>query len=343
MNHAATHTENTTETIIPPSPAGDASAPESRRQSGPGDFLAETRIPVPPLPELSGRERETGEAANIVARAMGERARKNWSTAPQDPDFMWRQQELIWNFLLDRYFRLEMDGWENLPAAASLLAGIHSGTWLTMDAWTLCAQWYRHFGQERILHGTAHDALMAMPVLGDYFRKVGVIPACREAVGAALSDGHDVIVFPGGEVDSMRSFKKRDHVVLNGRKGFVRQAIRAGAPIVPVASIGGTETVFVLSEGRSLAKLLFAKKLLRSEMAPIVLGFPFGISLEALPLHIPLPAKIRTRIMEPVFVDTDPDRANDETYVTGIYRQVESAIARGVSELAAKRKFPVFF
>ncbi|MEW5734243.1 MAG: lysophospholipid acyltransferase family protein [Thermodesulfobacteriota bacterium] len=280
---------------------------------------------------------------NIIQKIVYSFARRDWSVASQDPEFMDRQQKLIWDFLLDRYFRVEMDGFEGLPEPPCLLAGVHSGTWLTMDAWTLCASWYRHFGQHRILHGTAHDALMAMPLLGGYFRKAGVIPACREGVTAALSAGHDVVVFPGGEVDSMRSFKKRDQVVLAGRKGFIRQAIRSGVPIVPTASVGGSDTVFVLSEGRFLARLLRTKKLLRSDIVPIVLGFPCGVMLEFLPLHIPFPAKIRTRLMEPVFVDTDPDRASDEDYVEKIYRQVEASLARGMADLAKKRKFPVFF
>jgi len=74
------------------------------------------------------------------------------------------------------------------------LIGIHSGGALTMDAWTLVHSWYRHFEGRRMLHGTAHDVLMAAPVLGDYFRAVGVIPASRAGVTAALAAGHDVIV-----------------------------------------------------------------------------------------------------------------------------------------------------
>ena len=149
-----------------------------------------------------------------------------------------------------------------------------------MDAWTLCAQWWRRYGEQRILHGTAHDALMAMPGLGTYFRNVGVIPAKRDSVSAAFAAGHDVVIWPGGEVDAMRSWSKRYDVVLGGRKGFIRQAIRSGVPIVPVATVGGHDTVFVLSECRKLAKLLRLKKLLRSEIAPLVLGFPFGITLD---------------------------------------------------------------
>ncbi len=51
----------------------------------------------------------------------------------------------------------------------------------------------------------------------------------------------------------MRNWRRRDEAVLGGRHGFVRQAIRSGVPIVPVASVGGHDTAFVLSEGRWIA------------------------------------------------------------------------------------------
>ncbi len=51
----------------------------------------------------------------------------------------------------------------------------------------------------------------------------------------------------------MRNWRNRDQAVLGGRKGFVRQAIRSGVPIVPVSSVGGHDTVFVLSEGQWIA------------------------------------------------------------------------------------------
>jgi len=55
-----------------------------------------------------------------------------------------------------------------LPDEPSLLVGVHSRCALTMDAWTLVAAWYRRFGEQRILHGTGHDVLMATPGLSHY-------------------------------------------------------------------------------------------------------------------------------------------------------------------------------
>ena len=215
-----------------------------------------------------------------------------------------------------------------------------------MDAWTLVNAWWTHFEGRRLLHGTAHDVLMATPGLGDYFRAVGVIAANRKSVTEALAQGDDVVVWPGGEVDSMRSWRKRDVATLAGRTGFVKQAIRSGVPILPVATVGGHDTVFVVSEGKWLAnaldKVTGLKKTLRGANLPIVAGFPFPLAVEVLPAHLPLPAKIRTELLEPIEVDDDPDRADDETYVRSVYDQVQAAIQTGMDALAAKRTLPVF-
>ena len=223
-----------------------------------------------------------------------------------------RAQNPVWDALCSFYFRLETSGWERLPQETSLLIGNHSGGSLTMDAWTFVYAWWRRFGTERVLHATAHDVLMAAPGLGDYFRQVGVIPASREGVTAALSAGCDVIIWPGGEVDAMRNWRRRDEAVLGGRHGFVRQAIRSGVPIVPVASVGGHDTAFVLSEGRWIAngldRVSGLKAKLRGSRLPIVLGVPFGLTIETIPTHLPLPAKIRTELLEPIEVDHDPER-----------------------------------
>ena len=121
----------------------------------------------------------------------------------------------------------------------------------------------------------------------------------------------------------------------------MRQAIRSGVPIVPVATVGGHDTVFVLSEGRFLARWTGLGKRLRGATAPIIAGFPFPLAIEILPAHLPLPAKIRTEFLDPIRVDTDPARADDTDYVDKVYREVEGAIQEGMDRLAKRRSFPV--
>jgi hypothetical protein len=106
--------------------------------------------------------------------------------------------------------------------------------------------------------------------------------------------------------------------------------------------VGGHDTVFVVREGRRLAKWTGLKRLARTDRLPITVGLPFGIALELLPTHVPLPAKIRTELLEPVRLEPDPERANDERSVEQVYRDVEQRIQDGVDRLAEKRRFPVF-
>ena len=281
---------------------------------------------------------------NILQRLISWRVGAAMEPQPPNETLMKLQQPFV-DALEKYYFRVEVDGWERVPDETSLVIGVHSGGALTMDAWSLVNAWQKHFDGKRVLHGTAHDVLMAAPGLGDYFRAVGVIAANRKSVGAALERGEDVVVWPGGEVDSMRSWRKRDVATLGGRKGFVKQAIRSGVPILPVATVGGHDTVFVLNEGEWLAnaldKVLGLKKTLRGSKLPIIAGIPFPLAVEILPAHVPLPAKIRTEILEPIEVDTDPDRADDDAYVQKIYDRVEAYIQAGMDRLAAKRTLPV--
>lgn len=163
-----------------------------------------------------------------------------------------QRQKFFWNALVDYWFRMEMDGWENVTESPVLLVGIHSGAPFVWDAWTVGVQWWRRFGPDRPLHGTAHDALMAIPVIGTYFRAMGVLPAAPDSIATALAEGRDVALWPGGEVDSLRPWSERDMANLADRKGFVKMAIKAGVPIVPVATVGGADAMPVLiRDGRA--------------------------------------------------------------------------------------------
>ncbi|HEX8105545.1 MAG TPA: lysophospholipid acyltransferase family protein [Solirubrobacteraceae bacterium] len=280
------------------------------------------------------RQKASGAAAWVAERTG------DWTLDEFDPNVMDRQK-YFWNPLMDYYFRMEIEGWERLPEPPALLIGIHSGAPFVWDAWTVGVQWWRRFGSERILHGTAHDALMAAPVIGDYFRKMGVLPAAPDSIAAALAAGRDVALWPGGEVDSLRPWTQRDEAVLAGRTGFIRMAIGAGVPIVPISTVGGPDSMPVLLSGRGLAKALRLDKVARLKTFPISFSVPWGISPAVLP-EIPLPTKIRTAFQEPIDLGDDPDKADDEAFVEAKYEEIQGSIQRGMDTLARRRAFPVF-
>ena len=280
------------------------------------------------------REKADGAAGWVADRAG------DWDLDGPDHGFM-HKQKYFWNPLMDYYFRQEMEGWERIPEPPALLVGIHSGAPFVWDAWTVGIQWWRHYGEERPLHGTAHDVLMAAPGVGKYFRKMGVLPAAPDSMTAALAAGRDVALWPGGEVDSLRPWVKRDEAVLAGRTGFIKLAIGSGVPIVPIATVGGPDSMPVLFSGRRLAKALQLDKIARLKVFPFAISAPWGIAPAALP-EIPLPTKIRTAFQEPVKVANDPAKANDDAYVESKYDEVRRSIQRGMDELARRRRFPLF-
>ena len=285
--------------------------------------------------KMEARRDDADGAAGWVAQRAGE-----WTLEGTDDRFMDRQKYL-WNPLMDYWFRMEIEGWEHLPDPPVLLVGIHSGAPFVWDAWTVGIQWWRRFGVERPLHGTAHDALMAAPVIGSYFRRMGVLPAAPDSIATALAEGHDVALWPGGEIDSLRPWSDRDEAVLAGRKGFIRMAINAGVPIVPIATVGGPDSMPVLARGRRLAKLLQLDKVARLKMFPIAVSAPWGIGPAMLP-EIPLPTKIRTAFQPPVKLSRDPAKAKDDDYVDRKYEEVRESIQHGMDTLARRRTFPVF-
>ena len=280
------------------------------------------------------RAGQSGAAGLISDRAS------QWDLEGPDWEFLERQK-YFWNPLMDYWFRMEIEGWNKLPAPPVLLIGIHSGAPFVWDAWTIGVQWWRHFGRSRPLHGTAHDALMATPLLGGYFRRMGVLPAAPDSITAALAARHDVALWPGGERDSLRPWTQRDEAVLAGRTGFIKLAIRSCVPIVPVATVGGPDSMPVLATGRRLAKALRLDKVARLKMFPIALQVPWGLSPALLP-EVPLPTKIRTAFQDPIEPDCDPARADDDRYVQQTYERVRSSIQHGMDVLARRRRLPLF-
>lgn len=274
-------------------------------------------------------------AAGWIAERAGE-----WTLDGPNWAFL-ESQKYLWNPLMDYWFRMEVEGWDQLPEPPALLIGIHSGGPFPWDAWTVGVQWWRHFGRTRPLHGTAHDALMATPLVGAYFREMGCLPAAPDSITAALAAGRDVALWPGGERDSLRSWRKRDEAILAGRTGFLKLAIRSGVPIVPIATVGGPDAMPVIATGRSIAHALRLDKIARLKMFPIAIQAPWGLSPALLP-EVPFPTKIRTAFEEPIELDHDPERAEDDDYIRDRYEAVQASIQAGMDRLARRRRLPLF-
>ncbi|MFB1297916.1 lysophospholipid acyltransferase family protein [Mycobacterium sp. pW049] len=256
-------------------------------------------------------------------------------TAKWDPGFT-RQITNLVGPVIRRYFRAEVRGVASMPeTGGALLVSNHSGGMLTPDVLVFAPEFYRQFGFDRPLYTLGHYGIFMGP-LGDFLRRAGVIEASRENAGKALRDGAVVLVFPGGDYDSYRPTFSANTVDFAGRTGYVRTAIDAGVPIVPMVSIGGQETQIFLARGDSIARRIGLTKA-RMEILPISVGFPFGLSM-IFPPNFPLPSKIVTQVLEPIDIlakfGEDPDIDEVDHYV-------RSVMQAALDELSRKRRFPV--
>src|SRR5688572_11993006 len=93
------------------------------------------------------------EERSRVLRWLHRDAANVWGTDPGaiDLEFVERTLGRVGRmFGPGRYFRVTVDGWENLPERPALLVANHSGGTSIPDAWGFAYAWYSRFGVERI-------------------------------------------------------------------------------------------------------------------------------------------------------------------------------------------------
>lgn len=249
----------------------------------------------------------------------------------RDPAFIRYQLPGMWLFTT-LYFRAEVSGFERIPEEGPVLfVGNHSGGNMTPDSMVFMLAFNTYFGVERPVYALAHALVTSWPVIGKLASKWGIVTAGPKAAKAALQRGASVLVYPGGDVDAHRPWAARHEIRFDGRKGFLRTAKETGAPIVPVVAVGGHDTYLPLSDGRRLAKILRLDKLARLKVLPISLALPWGLNIGDFGGHVPLPAKIRMEVLDPIDVvdqfgdDADSDEAY--AYVTGLMQEALTALA----------------
>lgn len=255
----------------------------------------------------------------------------------RDPDFIREHLPSAW-LLSSIWFRGEVRGMEKIPEGqAVLMVGNHSGGNITPDTIVFTLAFYTYFGVERRFHQLAHNLVLASPA-GPYLKRFGTVAANHQNARKALEAGAAVLVYPGGDWEVHRPSWRTNKVDFAGRKGFVRLALEAGVPIVPVVSVGGQETALFLSHGQRLSKALRLDRMLRLKVLPISLALPWGLNIGDFAGHLPLPAKITVEVLDPIDVTgqfgKEPDHQKVYDYVTSVMQDKLNA-------LASERRFPV--
>lgn len=218
------------------------------------------------------------------------------------------------DFLYDHWFRTEVEGLENVPAGGALLVSNHAGA-LPPDA--IQIMWAIRRELERRVYMLGENIFSRLPVGGWVFRRIGGVEAAPSTARKLLGEeGQLGLVFPEGTKGTGKRWSERYRLQRFGRGGFVRVAMDAGVPLVPVAVLGAEEAMPIFGRLDGIAAM-------------------FGVPYVPLTSMVWLPVKFRIRILEPI--DVHLGHSDDHTQQV-VADDVRTLIQNALVDLLGRRR-----
>jgi 1-acyl-sn-glycerol-3-phosphate acyltransferase len=171
-------------------------------------------------------------------------------------------------------------------------------------------------GTGRPIRSLGDRLVFAAPFFRDWAHMMGAIEGEPEAALELLRDDQLVLVYPGGAREALHDPEEAYRLDWDKSRGFIRTALRAQKPIIPIAGIGNEELyVQVVSQdrvresgvGRFISRFLGDKYV-----------FPLYMGLGPLPF----PADLHFIVAEPIYLPYGPEAADDEAIVDELHRKV---------------------
>ena len=214
------------------------------------------------------------------------------------------------------YFGFEVEGRQHVPREGRAIYAANHAGWFALDAFFLGLAVAEVAGPWRTPFFATADAALAAPVLGPALRRVGAIPASWFRRPERLpSEVQACGFFPEGVEGNTKPFWQA-YRMRPWKRGFVKAAAALGAPVVPVAILGGEESLPVAWTVRVLEPVIGS-----------IVGLPLA--------WIPLPARWRVVFHEPIAVP--PAAREDNALATRIADQARQVVAATLAREAADR------
>lgn len=223
-------------------------------------------------------------------------------------------------FLYHYWFRVEAEGFQNLPATGGALLVANRAGQLPVDGAMIAKAIRDEHRIARPLHVASARVYSDLPILGMLVTKLGGVLAHPANLHRLLFDeGQLVLAFPEGVEGARKPLRWRYRLRSFDALAFVEVAMRARVPIVPVAVLGGEEATPRLGSLRPLGRRL-------SPALPLTSG-------------LPLPAKFRIRFLEPVRTDDLGDAPwRERDLVSGLGEDIRALIQENLFEMVAGRR-----
>jgi 1-acyl-sn-glycerol-3-phosphate acyltransferase len=256
-----------------------------------------------------------------------ERQLNDWGRSERVEGFF---DATLYEFFYRYWFRAEVEGIENVPATGgALLVSNHAGA-LPPDATMIGKAIKEEHPRPRPLHLTVEHFFKGYPGFSMIVAKLGGVPAHPANVHRLLHDEEQlVLVFPEGRKGTEKLYKDRYKLRRFGRGGFVEAAMRARAPIVPIAVVGAEEAMPTFAHSGLLGRLT---GLIYFPITPL---FPhFGLLGAAY-----LPAKFKLRFLPPIATDTlGAEPWEDKGLVQDIAGDIRSRIQDELVDMVGRRR-----
>lgn len=239
----------------------------------------------------------------------------------------------FFEFLYKTYWRVSLSGVENVPEAGrALLVVNHSGQ-LPFDGAMLGTGLLLDHPTQRLMRTLYASWFPTLPFVSDLLVKMGQVLATEDNGARLLENDELVAVFPEGYKGVGKLYKDRYKLARFGRGGFIKMALRAQAPIIPVSIVGAEETYI------SLAKSDFMSKVTGMPFFPISTTFPWLGLLG----FVPLPTKWYIDIGEPISMEQYPEKSEQNLMlVSQLTDQVRNIVQKMIFQRLAQRR-SIFF
>lgn len=265
------------------------------------------------------------QADVVKRRVTGEYETDEWGL---DREFLDAVRPFF-EFMYKTYWRVEMSGLENVPEQGrALLVVNHSGQ-LPWDGAMVASGVLLEHPNQRLVRTLYATWFPTLPFFSDILVKCGQVLATEDNGLRLLEQDELVAVYPEGYKGVGKLYKERYRLARFGRGGFVRMALKAHAPLIPVAVVGAEEAYISLYKSNTLAKLT---------------GFPYFPISPTWPWlgllgFVPLPTKWYIDIGEPI--PTTHYRSGSENnlvLVSQLTDQVRNVVQETIFARLAKRR-----
>lgn len=228
---------------------------------------------------------------------------------------------MVW--LYRHYFRCETFGAQNIPEGRMMVIANHSGQ-LPFDGAMIITAFILEPKKPQFLRGMVERWTSEIPFISTLLARAGQVVGSPSVCQKLLEKNEGVIVFPEGVSGIAKLFSERYKLETFG-SGFMRIALAARAPIVPVALIGAEEQAPAIANFAPLAKKL---------------GLPALPFIFPQIIPIPLPVKYRIYIGEPLRFIGDGTEEDGDIQV--MVKQTKDKIQTMIDEGLLERK-NIFF